>query len=244
MTPKEFLWGIGRRMERSGQRIQGKGYNGPMSWEVGLAVHGRILALAIDIGGNVGNYSAELRSRNPDLELHIFEPSSVNCKKLIERFAGNKNITIVPFAIAPERAEKNLYADEAGSGMGSLTKRNLDHFNIKFDNVEVIRTMPFLEYWQNTLNKRKIDLVKMDVEGHEMDVLRSFGEALDHVDAIQFEFGGACIDTRVYFQDMWYFLHERGFIIYRMSPLGLYPIKQYEEGCEYFSTTNYMAVRR
>ena len=83
----------------------------------------------------------------------------------------------------------------------------------------------------------------MDIEGHELDALRGFGEALKHIDVIQFEFGGCNIDTRTFFQDFWYFFQKEGFEIYRITPFDLVKIESYQESEEYFVTTNYLAKR-
>jgi hypothetical protein len=89
----------------------------------------------------------------------------------------------------------------------------------------------------------KVDLLKLDVEGHELAVLAGAINSLDRgvIRAIQFEFGGANIDSRTYFQDFWYLL-RRSFRIYRILPTGLYEISRYSEHLEQFITTNYLAM--
>jgi hypothetical protein len=77
-----------------------------------------------------------------------------------------------------------------------------------------------LESWSLSSGINDIDVLKLDVEGHEMDVLRGAGETLRRVRVIQWEFGGCNIDTRTYFQDFWYFLTEAGFKISRLGPRG------------------------
>jgi hypothetical protein len=104
--------------------------------------------------------------------------------------------------------------------------------------------MRFDEYWETHLNKGLIDIVKIDVEGHELSVLKGFGQAILHTKIIQFEFGGCNIDTRTYFQDFWYFFKERNFSLYIITPLGLSKIEKYIESLEFFSTTNYFAVNQ
>ncbi|HIO21636.1 MAG TPA: FkbM family methyltransferase, partial [Nitrospirales bacterium] len=93
------------------------------------------------------------------------------------------------------------------------------------------------------LDRQHISVCKIDIEGHELDALNGFGEALKHIDVIQFEFGGCNIDTRTFFQDFWYFFTERGFDIYRITPFGAVKINRYRELDEFFTTTNYLAKR-
>ena len=42
---------------------------------------------------------------------------------------------------------------------------------------------------------------------------------------------------------IFYFFHNAGFNLYRISPSGSVPITSYNEEDEYFRTTNYCAVR-
>lgn len=98
-----------------------------------------------------------------------------------------------------------LYSNESGSGLGSLTKRKLDHFGIDFSVEENIELIRFDEYSVNNIIDKDIDLLKIDVEGHELKVLEGVGEKIKNIKIIQFEFGGCNIDTKTYFQDYWYF---------------------------------------
>ena len=83
----------------------------------------------------------------------------------------------------------------------------------------------------------------MDVEGHELDVLKGGFKTLALAKVVQFEFGGCNIDTRTFFQDFWYLLTEAGFQIHRISEGGPIHISHYSEQEECFRTTNYLAVR-
>lgn len=226
---------------------QGKGY-GANSIEQEITVILNLLkkqpTLAIDIGGNVGDYTAELRRKNQTLEIHIFEPSATNIQKLNARYGNDSLIKIVPYAVSSTSGSATLFSNKPGSGLGSLTKRRLDHFNIPFEAKETINTLRFEDYWKATLGSRQLDIVKMDIEGHELSALKGFGTAIDATNVLQFEFGGTNIDTRTYFQDFWYFFKDHNFDIYRITPFGNEKIAQYTEKDEFFSTTNYIAVNR
>lgn len=102
----------------------------------------------------------------------------------------------------------------------------------------------FEDYWKRQLDERPIDLVKIDVQGHEMQVLEGFGAALARTRVVQFKFGSVHIDTRTFFRDFWIFFAERGFDLYRLAPCGPVPVRAYREADEAFVVTNYLAVRR
>ena len=232
--------------EKSAAYLQGKGYAPSLKREAALFFSscGNNPLLAIDIGGNVGGYTAELLKLNPNLEVHIFEPSQINIKILQDKFRDTRRVTINPLAVSEVTGSTLLYASESGAGSASLTKRRLDHFNATFDVTEQISAVRFEEYWVEQLDEREIDLVKIDVEGHELSVLRSFGRALPKTKSIQFEFGGTCIDTRVFFQDFWYFFAENHFEIFRITPFGLQKLEAYREIEESFYYTNFIAINK
>lgn len=235
-----------RLIERAAALAQGKGY-GTATVRQEIRLLGRLTAaspsLIIDVGANKGVYTAELRRRYPLAEIHAFEPSATNVAHLRSRFDGDARVTIVPAALSDGTGQLTLYSNSAGSGLASLTRRRLDHFGKKFDLEEKVDAMRFEDYWTSSLAKRELDFVKVDVEGHELGALKGFGAALDTVKVLQFEFGGCNIDTRTYFQDFWYFLKERGFALFRISPFGLERIAEYSEQDEFFSTSNYFAAR-
>ena len=232
-------------VEALAARVQGKGYEPGTSTEIkaalGLLGSGAP-GLAVDIGGNTGDYTATLRALAPALEIHVFEPSRTNIDKLTTRFAGDARTIIAPMACGATAGMATLYADTPGSGLASLTRRDLDFIGIDFSTAETVRTITFEEYWATALGQRTVDLVKIDVEGHEMDVLRGFGKAIARTRVIQFEFGGTHIDTGSFFRDFWQFFSGHGFRLFRLAPPGLLPITAYNETCESFLYMNYFAV--
>jgi FkbM family methyltransferase len=241
------LYGVLERIERKAAYLRGKGFgSGDVAQEAGWAhdLLGSPPRLAMDIGGNVGHYTAELRRRTHDVEIHVFEPSATNVARLAARFSADKGITIVPSALSNLSGEATLFSNAPGSPLGSLTQRKLDHLGIGFEVKETVSTLRFEDYWRDQLGKRPLDIVKLDVEGHELAVLEGFGSAIKHVKVLQFEFGGCNIDTRTYFRDFWSYFSERSFDLYRITPLGYEYIPQYRETDEFFSLSNFLAVRQ
>ncbi len=245
MDQLSLIFRMARFCEAKFGLMQGKGFGSGTVKQENRLCHqllNKLPDIAIDIGGNVGEYTAELRRRNPILEIHVFEPAASNIEKLNKRFSSDNNIKILPFAVSNESGSTTLFSDKPGSGLGSLTRRKLDHFDIKFDVQEPIHTIRFEDYWKDQLEGRILDIVKIDIEGHELAALQGFGKAIFATNIIQFEFGGCNIDTGTYFQNFWYFFAEHGFQIFRITPFGAERIQKYRESDEFFSTTNYIAV--
>ena len=231
-------------IEEISQNYQGKG-NGWSVYSINNEVDNCLSLLKInpkifiDIGANKGEYTNNLLKRIPNLECHIFDPSKNNFDNLKSRFT-QKNVFINRIGLSDYNKKAKLYSDYSGSGIASLTKRRLNHFNLEMDFEEVIELKRFDNYWED--KSSIFDYIKIDVEGHELDVLKGFGDLIHRVRLIQFEFGGCNIDTRTFFQDFWYFFKEKEFLIFRVTPRGPLLIKNYSERNEFFLTTNYIAL--
>ena len=199
--------------------------------------------LCVDAGGNVGSYASALLSKFPNTRIVIFEPANKNVEILRQKFDNDPRISVAQLALSDKQGETHLFSNEEGSGLASLTKRRLNHFGISFSFSEQVFTQRFDDYWTENLNRQEISLLKLDIEGHELEALKGMEKSLAHISLIQFEFGGCNIDTKTYFQDFWYFFKSHGFDLYRLGPLGLKKLERYSEKDEFFSTTNYFAKR-
>ncbi|OYR78617.1 hypothetical protein DJ77_00250 [Halorubrum ezzemoulense] len=176
--------------------------------------------------------------------IHLFEPQQKLCQQLKTKYSNQNTKEVNCFALSNEATQTTLYYDQEGSGLASMSMRKLDHHDIEFDHKEEIETQTIEEY----CDKREISeitLLKLDVEGHELDVLMGAENMISQQDIqfISFEFGGANIDTRTFFQDYFYFFNKYGYHVYRILPSGeLFEIDQYDEIDERFQVTNYLAT--
>jgi len=196
----------------------------------------------IDIGCHQGEYTNLLLKKLPNLEVHIFEPSKVSFENLAKLFL-NKGFFLNNSALSNVNKKGILFSPHPGSGLASLTKKDLRHANIKFDLSEEIDVIRFDKYWDKSSSI--IDYVKIDVEGHELEVLEGFGLLINNVKLIQFEFGPSNIDSRTFFRDFWYFFLEKDFLLYRITPLGNVLITEYgREKEEKFFFTNFIAINK
>jgi FkbM family methyltransferase len=239
-----ILISIFRVLELILARWQGKGWGAiGVDYEVKMA--SRLLfsepKICIDVGGNVGNYSRALLNKFPACQIIIFEPSQKNVEILNGAFSANEKVSIEPVALSNASGFSTLFSDTNGSGLASLTKRNLHHIQISFEVTERVKTQRFEDFWVEKLNSSRIDFLKLDVEGHELRVLQGCGEALKNIKVIQFEFGGTQIDTKTFFKDFWELFSENNFELFRIGPLGITKLQNYDESDECFMLNTYLA---
>lgn len=86
-------------------------------------------------------------------------------------------------------------------------------------------------------------LLKIDVEGNELSVLKGMEEYIQQgkVKIIQFEFNEMNVSSRSYFRDFWELLPNYRF--YRLLPSGMVEIKEYSPvTCEIFAYQNIVAI--
>lgn len=201
-----------------------------------------------DVGANKGQYLNLVLKliHSDDFQIHCFEPSHTTFAYLAANSKEDVRIKLNNIALGKERGEALLYYDSPSSGLACLTKRRLNHLDKVLGKSEKVRLDTIDNYCrQNAITR--IHLLKMDVEGHELDVLAGAQEMLTKklIDIVTFEFGGANIDNRSFFQDYWYFFQDIGMRIFRITPSGyLYPIKYYSEDLELFRTTNFLATAK
>lgn len=201
-------------------------------------------SVCIDAGGHHGEYAALLTETFGQVPIHIFEPSRTNQKILRERFRDCSNVVVNPEGLSDRCDEVTLFSTDPGSAIGSLYARRLDHFGETMTATEGITTTT-LDVYCEKANIKKIGLLKLDIEGHELAALHGAEGLLAkrQISVIQFEFGGCNIDSRTFFQDFWYLLAARGFLMHRLLPSGqLHRIAGYKEIHEQFRTTNFVAL--
>lgn len=203
--------------------------------------------LVFDVGANVGKWAALALEINPDLRLHCFEPSKPTFQKLL---ANNfpKTVTCNNLALGSAPGENTLYVFEEGSGLNSLYERRglEDGWNLETQKkTETIR-LETLDRYCAQHSIAEIDFLKLDVEGHELEVFRGAKEALEtgRVKAIQFEYGGCNIDARVLLRDVFEFFQSYRYIFYKIYPGELRRVARYDQRLENFQYQNWAILRK
>jgi len=201
--------------------------------------------VVFDIGANVGDYSESvykiLKISGKKGQIHLFEPTKYCLKILEERFGVRKNFIINNFGASNTKRSARIF-NYKESGLSSIHKRDI------FNNLNTSREKIFINRLDNYVKIKRIEhinLIKIDIEGHELFGLTGLGKYLnsDFLDCIQFEYGGTYIASRTYLKDVYDLLIGKGFKIFKIFPNSL---KKFEwtERDENFQYTNFFAISK
>lgn len=199
-----------------------------------------------DVGANVGDFSLDaIRSfkqaqKNKNMVVHAFEPIPSSFKSLQETLAKEKDCFIVNMGLSENAGQAEMFYDDEANKCASLYMRK----ELSPGSTATI-ALDRLDAYMDRNNIKKIDLLKIDTEGHELSVLKSAGKYLHPgiITAIQFEYGGTYLDARIYLKDVYALLESKGYTLYKIYPGGLKP-RVYHPVMENFQYANYVAMRK
>jgi FkbM family methyltransferase len=143
-------------------------------------------------------------------DVHYFDPN-INELEELKTKINNNNLSIYNnFALSNSNSDSIYFPNTQ-----SLHDRKIGKlYKHKFDSdLIIIKKDTGKNYIKNT-NINEIDFLKIDTEGHEMNVLIGFEEEIKKCKLIQFEYGGTFKEVNVKFIDIINYLKSYDFIDY------------------------------
>jgi FkbM family methyltransferase len=127
--------------------------------------------VCLDIGANIGRYSLEM-SKNSN-KVFAFEPELNNFIALKENIQLNnlRNIKTENIALSNSNKKINLYLNKENNGGHTIIKRDTSY-------KQRVNSMK-LDYFLKNKKIKKIDLIKIDVEGAELKVFKGSKDTLN-----------------------------------------------------------------
>lgn len=163
----------------------------------------------------------------PGIRIYGFDPDVEECRRL-EALYNDPRITLVPMALAEQPGKILMYLTE-NPGCNSAyppdesltsTIRDLACAS-KVGSREVEATT--LDLWASENGVERVDFIKLDTQGSELDILKGGNSVLNSAGAIEIEVTFNQIYSRQpLFRDIDSFLAEHGFSLWRMSNLVHY----------------------
>lgn len=195
--------------------------------------------VVFDVGANRGDYAQLIRQFRSSAEIHCFEPDKEVFDKISIAGVKKNNVALGDvvgsgtFYRNPDASELSSFYDMSGDSRAYASMLPIQVAITTLDN-----------YCKDNYITH-IDLLKIDVEGHELSVMKGAREMLGagRIDKIQFEFGYASMYSRIFLRDFFVYLLPMGYEIYKIKPLGLEKViySPEEERCPY---ANFVAIKK
>ena len=199
--------------------------------------------IIFDVGANKGIYAllALANFENNKTKIYAFEPSAATYNELKYNTANSIQVKSFNIGFSEKEESLTIYANYQGSGATTLYKQALEEYTSIHSMSETIK-LTALDNFCEQHDIKIIDFLKIDVEGHELPVLKG-GLSLiksNSIHFIQFEFGSFHIYSKTFFKDFWDLLVPK-YKIYRIIKDGIFEISAYTENLEIFRTSNFLA---
>lgn len=201
--------------------------------------------IIFDVGANVGNYTKKILDINPKSYAYMFEPHPKTYTTLLESLLSSNSIMAKNCAVGHEMSTLKLYDyKNKPSSHASLYQEvitSIHHAQSESYDVPVITLDNFT--LENSV--KHIDLLKIDVEGHELRVLQGANRLLleSKISVIQFEFNEMNTISYSFMRDFINMLSD--FKFYRLLPSGFLPLTDYSPVMmEIFAYQNIIAIHK
>ena len=175
----------------------------------------------IDVGANRGKFTDHFFRTTKVNQALLVEPIAFLAKSLQVKYKKNKDVVIVEKALSDEKRKNSFYVasnDGQSSSLSDIGQRHL----IASPNTTILSRFELeSETLDNITTQLKFDRIflKIDVQGHELAVLRGSKRILNQVIAIHIEVSNQHLyeNDSLGFQ-IWSFLNDQGFILYGIDP--------------------------
>lgn len=203
-----------------------------------------------DVGANVGHWSiACINEFGPQAIIYAFEPTSRSFAQLCSATEGMVNVRAKQIGLSSSECEMNIMVSSTTSEKSGVETTKAPELLARISDFQPER-QKFVrgDSFCDKHSIEQINFLKIDTEGHDLEVLFGFDAMLrnNKIDVIQFEYNKYNIYTKRLLNDFYRFLNETctddGFRIGRLYPSGVY-FKAYHPNDENFVDGNILAVR-
>jgi len=194
----------------------------------------------IDVGANVGDWLNMAREDMHDRTFAAlaFEPSCSAYEALESRFRGEPRITLFNVALGSQPGSRSFF-EEPDAGRGSTLVPDF----MRTPGTTRTVTVTTLNASLREAGWNRVDLLKIDAEGYDLQVLRGASDAIAAraVGVVQFEYNRAWQLAGDTLRAAYALLESSGYRLFVLKRDGLYTLDylRYEE---YFEYTNFVAI--
>jgi FkbM family methyltransferase len=173
-----------------------------------------------DIGANVGTWSLLAKSIIPNAKIHAFEPLPEHADAFARACTGLNDIILHHVALGSENSTATLHVTDFSdaSSLLPIAEAGRLHFGIQ-EAGRFATTVRRLDDYRAEKQLPWPDVLKLDVQGYELEVLKGATECLMHAKAVIAEVSFVVIyEEQCLFEGVVELMKERGF---RLHALGV-----------------------
>ena len=175
----------------------------------------RGIATVLDIGANVGQFAEMMRAVFPRAAIHAFEPLAACCSILARKKPSLEPMCLYPVALGKVDGVATIYHNDfsASSSLLPMTGRHREAFPHTGHTTEEQITVRPLDAVMAGVAYTSPILMKVDVQGFELDVLAGAETTLQRVDVLIVETSMVELyERQPLFHEVYEFLRARGFV--------------------------------
>ena len=215
------------------------------NWDLATNGEGRVLALAgaqalvvFDVGAFVGDWAVEAERACPSATIHCFEVSPPSLARLADRLGDDPRVVVNGVGLASQAGEVVVWHNPAAPSVTSLVG------DAGAAVTELAGRVMRGDDYVTQRGLHRVDFLKVDVEGSDLDVLRGFSSTLaaGAVRVVQFEYGLWTAMARHMLADFYDLLVPHGYLIGRIYP-NVVDFRPYRVEDENFRGGNFLAVQ-
>ncbi len=195
----------------------------------------------LDIGANIGEYSLKCHKYFPRSKIYAIEASPKTYKLLNKNTSNFLNIISINKALSDSSEKKLFYERSDFSGRNTFEGKNK---GLTYENKIIIELFKGDYFLSEEGIEDNIKILKVDVEGHELKVLKGFENSLKNlkIDIIQFERATAACTPSIF--EFYNFLSPYGYYIGKLYPKYIEIYKTYKYTLEEYIGCNWIAISK
>ncbi len=182
------------------------------------ALGGLKLRTVVDVGANRGQFSLFALHAFPDAKIVSLEPLAVPAARFRRVFAKERRVTLHHAALGPKTGQHTMHVsghDDSSSLLPITATQGQLFRGTNEVRTETVRTGPLSEFLDGSSIEEPA-LLKLDVQGYELEALRGCGELLEKFEYVCAE--GSFIELyegQVLADELVAWLGERGYELVR-----------------------------